>query len=653
MAILSTGVSLLSVNGGGAAAMFNTVADMKMASLNNGDVVETAGFYSVNDGGACKYQIQATGTGNEMDLIALNNGLKAKALLIDSAYPEQIGYKTGDSSLDVVPYFQRIVQLNIRKIRLHAKSQFYYMLQPFVISSPDVEIVGSLGRFSGYSSNLNYKSSSTVPSADECMFRLEHRKIKFKDLYLANSSGKAVPCFYSKNRTGNHEGWEFRNLQIGHFDIGFYLDGDVNWQHIFERVTIAGTRIGLYTKDTFFMCNITDCYFACSEYDILSESQYNAVKFTNCNFACFNKCIRMDYWHEDPYLSQKPYSLSDVTFDNCSFEFDTKDTVPAGVNGCFFDVDDFVKCEIAFISCNFSLLKMQLGNVTNTRCISFGDKTQATFISCKGPAFQEYNENKHLFDVNGTPQKTIGSVKIINSKNLVRPLYNDVYLPTFSIDSESILFSNSTNILENYPSIKDGQTLFNLDDGCYYVKVGNTLVKSSNTPSNIVRVGNEVYSYVTIGNRKWITSNLKLPTANSKIWFKNSTYLKEEWGCYYPYSDMNEITAKLPAGWRIPTQSDFDDLLASVSGTAAQKAAALQSTKYPTIFTNATNTTGFSADPAGSFVDDLQQAIPDKSYFMGSVPNLALVVKNNSVVTYNYITDAPNLMPNVRICANV
>ena len=51
-------------------------------SLTENNVVETLGFYEINDLGGAMYVIVANETANGMDLIALNNGLVAK-LVVD------------------------------------------------------------------------------------------------------------------------------------------------------------------------------------------------------------------------------------------------------------------------------------------------------------------------------------------------------------------------------------------------------------------------------------------------------------------------------------------------------------------------------------------------------------------------------------------
>lgn len=67
--------------------LFDSVADMKAASLSIGSFARTAGYFISGDGGGSDYKIVASGTGVSDDafFIVLNNGNEAKLLLPDPA----------------------------------------------------------------------------------------------------------------------------------------------------------------------------------------------------------------------------------------------------------------------------------------------------------------------------------------------------------------------------------------------------------------------------------------------------------------------------------------------------------------------------------------------------------------------------------------
>ena len=645
--------------GGGSTVIAGTIypslqeAIADAANLAVGNLFETNGFYTSGDGGAARYLVSDTGIANGMDIIQLAAGKLAVLQVGREAFVEQVGYEpksSADAASDLTPYIQRLLAMNVLRIKFKATYLYYYMKTPLIVGKHDAEFVGGLDTFSGYSSRIEYVPGDEV-TEDYC-FKLNARRIKFKHLYINDNPTRTHICFKTDNPNGNHEGYVFDGLNISLFDIAFSLCGSVNWQHTFNRVRFNQCRLGLYTQNTFFMNLLTECYFSCLEEDVFSESEYNAVTFMNCNFECLNRCVHFSYWKQDPELAGKLFTLTDAKFICCSFEFHTPQDVPSNVQGCFIYVDDFVQAKLNLDTQNLSLRKLGLTDpaVTDTTCFSFGENTYATFVSVRGQDFSTYWSSKFLWDNSRHPAKDVGAITLVNSYNIPRPSFGDLYLPTFRGNDGVIYFSNATNILVNYPSLKDGDKLFNLDDGRYYTKSADQLIAVSDSPSNFVRIGDELYRYVVIGNKKWITRNLRLQTTNSKILFKKETGLKEEWGLYYPFGDRTELSAKLPTGWRVPTKTDLDDLIASLPGSSgSEKARNAQSTQYPSVFPNATNSSGLNIPPSQQY----EGTSYVRGYFMSNTSKYTLVVNANGILEYDITPDYPNLMSPIRVCADV
>lgn len=142
----------------------------------------------------------------------------------------------------------------------------------------------------------------------------------------------------------------------------------------------------------------------------------------------------------------------------------------------------------------------------------------------------------------------------------------------------------------------------------YYVMAcliifGSCSKKGTNDPAPItVTIDGRAYNTVKIGNRLWTSENfdgtggIMLPHEPESIY-----------GKLYSWPEAQAIA--LPAGWRIPTRADFEDLLGSkgsltdngVGGKYLDTAAA----KYFKSKTNWTisgnNATGFNAEPAGYY----------------------------------------------------
>jgi uncharacterized protein (TIGR02145 family) len=133
--------------------------------------------------------------------------------------------------------------------------------------------------------------------------------------------------------------------------------------------------------------------------------------------------------------------------------------------------------------------------------------------------------------------------------------------------------------------------------------------------------GNE-YKTIQIGTQEWMAENLKttkyidgksIPnvtdftewsnlTAAAYCWYKNDPYsYKASYGALYNWFTVN--TGKLcPAGWHVPSDAEWLTLLNSSGGSteAGGKLKETSTTHWLSPNTSATNTSGFTALPAGT-----------------------------------------------------
>lgn len=162
----------------------------------------------------------------------------------------------------------------------------------------------------------------------------------------------------------------------------------------------------------------------------------------------------------------------------------------------------------------------------------------------------------------------------------------------------------------------------------FYDLVGKTLKTNSygtltpqDTNPYTVEIGGRMYPIVTIGNQVWLAENLDYkfsgcdigPTGSPTMpaaWYYNNdeaTYgvNGNKYGLLYnwyaaDYLNQHLLELGIPAGWRVPSYSDYNSLYDYSSGIG-NFSAVLKSTYGWNSGGNGTDNLGFSAFPAGGY----------------------------------------------------
>lgn len=119
---------------------YNTVEEMKNSSIiQNGDLVITKGFYSINDGGSAKYNVVNTlNEANEMDIISLQNNLFAILIADNEVSVKQFGAK-GNNTDDDLQKLQRAVDYgSINKLNVYIPAGTYLISGQLLYDSNSV-----------------------------------------------------------------------------------------------------------------------------------------------------------------------------------------------------------------------------------------------------------------------------------------------------------------------------------------------------------------------------------------------------------------------------------------------------------------------------------------------------------------------------------
>ncbi|MES3018112.1 MAG: FISUMP domain-containing protein [Bacteroidota bacterium] len=111
-----------------------------------------------------------------------------------------------------------------------------------------------------------------------------------------------------------------------------------------------------------------------------------------------------------------------------------------------------------------------------------------------------------------------------------------------------------------------------------------------------ITIDNKLYPVVKIGSKYWLAANFN---GQGGVDY-SGTIPRPEYGKYYSVTEMRAFT--LPAGWRIPTETDYRDLL-TVNGIDINAQVTADTKKITSVtlwnYVNGTNTSGFNAMPAG------------------------------------------------------
>lgn len=591
--------------------------------LHNGDIFETNGFRTSNDGGAARYKVSSTGTANGMDIIQLAAGKLAIAQLKGSAYTEQIGYEVSSAQADVTPYIKRLLALGIQEVKFYptggAPTKCYCIRDTLDLDRADFHNVGvhlkgaDIGGTSGYFTWFNFQPS--VSNTDKIAIKIRSRTTEIENIALiygdgesnvSNRGSSAGICFDS---TGNSSyqtssyGSVLKNLVIHGFNTSILSKGDSPyiWHVDFEKITFASNNTHVSLDGLSYCTKFRNCLFNSPDVQSVYLGEPFTTEFDSCNFGIDNRgtaIIRSSKWivPSAPVDEKRGTTL----FLNCNFEVEYNgSSVPQNNHHLFVYADDNSQIDFEFDNCCFIYTPLTRENVFSDRMFSLGSGCSAIIRNSTGPyADVNYTGNefygkdfdKYFFDENRPPRKKVGSVILQHCEGIDPfPFLDDAHLPCFKKDEDVILLSNSTGI-DSFERIEDGTILFNLDTHVPVVKIAGKFVDCASAPTGVVRIGNELYDYVVIDGLKWITRNLNL-----RITTRQHTIFDHlEWGQYYKYSDLSAIQAKLPSGWRIPNASDITSIKGDGSSTRAHN---LQSLGV-SYWTSATNSTGFSALPS-------------------------------------------------------
>lgn len=458
---------------------FNTVADMMACTNPNLRFAVTMGFYSVGDGGASKYVVGA-GTPNGFSSFRLASGRVARLVIEENyLYPEQVGYTNTDTNKDLRTYLFYITRdLLIDTVRFYNRR--YYQNGPWIVPRQGISLIGSCNSGNQQSDGIYYFTRifyrSTRTDNGACVFNCEYREFRLENLEIRNldasdpSKPPRIGIYtlkfnddpsdpdYHKN---NHYDMILRNVVIGEFEYGLNLTGNIKWNLQIDNVRCNSCTYGCRIFGHVLAATFKLFYPDHCKVGVLIDTLSVAVSFLYCNFGTVERCIVFENG-----IESSPYGQ--YTFVGCNFELDAAPT--AARPALFLDIEESYRAMITMIGCNFNFgLIGQSAYTSQCYCFKLSDQTEMTLIGCQQ---SDPRWNDQLFNPAYPAKKKLGSVKVINSENVVRPNYAAEYIPTMSIDGS--IYTTSLQILNtHYSDAAPGTIVYDTSADKAYIKLLN------------------------------------------------------------------------------------------------------------------------------------------------------------------------------------
>jgi len=211
------------------------------------------------------------------------------------------------------------------------------------------------------------------------------------------------------------------------------------------------------------------------------------------------------------------------------------------------------------------------------------------------------------------------------------------------------------NLLQKHESLT--HTMDSLNE--VLVSKANVYYTSENEGFFIDERDNQKYQFTTIGDQVWMTENMNIgdtlspgaiPTNNDtieKFAYNDAAANLETYGGLYTWREMMQLPDSCevsgcadlietkhqgicPCGWHLPSQAEWQELINYLGGNASGAGGKLKETgtaHWTSPNTGSTNSSGFTALPAGKKVGGFYLESTESAYFMITNEESALETK--------------------------
>ena len=328
----------------GYAKSYDTVAEMQAdTTLSAGMICHTLGFHAVGDGGAAWYKVEAMGTANDMDILALVNGVAVLQVTESYVTPEMFG-AYGDGVHDDTDFIQYALN-NYKNIYA---DKIYNVTVIYIDNRTNFdfnEITGNLV-IKGYRNNITGKKLEGVSpltlgyETDTCSSNI----IQIGYIYASNLTTGS--CILLDGSTASVMNNLFVNCQTNRGEYGFHMiadnNGFCNQNVLLMCVSTNANKFGMFLENRSNNASAGEKMNGGRYYNYDPETSIGAIKMVG-------KCEDHKFYG----LRLREFNANDVCF-----EYDEN------VNNIEFD-NSFVYSQLNFIGISSQFNKNKPKNKCN------------------------------------------------------------------------------------------------------------------------------------------------------------------------------------------------------------------------------------------------------------------------------------------------
>jgi uncharacterized protein (TIGR02145 family) len=298
---------------------------------------------------------------------------------------------------------------------------------------------------------------------------------------------------------------------------------------------------------------------------------------------------------------------------------------------------------------------------------SFG--YEKTLFSCQPDTTQEEDDPIADFTASNTVITAGQSVQFTNlSANATTYQWSfapqDSSLPNFSFQQ------NPPSVTYNYPgqfnvtliAINQQTGKSNTKTKTAYIKVNPVppISTGCGTTTSVTDIDGNTYPTLTIGNQCWLKENLKTskyadgsPIANISdktvwanttsgawCWYNDSAKYEPIYGKLYNWYTVNDSRKVCPAGWHVPSKTEWEELINAVGGSNVAAGHLKESgTTHWDTNSGADNSSNFTALPGGVRTDTggSFMYLGSQGHWWSSTPDGSFAYQTDINTLYNYL----------------